>query len=73
MRIAATHAMRLAIDVVDAVYNAAGATSVYDGQLIQRGFPDIHLISQHIEAHRAHYELLVGTGWDYPSRMEDFR
>ncbi len=62
MRIAATHTIRLAIEVVDAVYNAAGATSVYDGQLLQRAFQDIHVISQHIQARRAHYELL-GRHW----------
>jgi alkylation response protein AidB-like acyl-CoA dehydrogenase len=58
MRLATTHAMRLAIEVVDAVYNAAGATAVYDGQPIQRAFQDIHVLSQHIQARRAHYEML---------------
>lgn len=62
MRIAATHSIRLAIEVVDAVYNAAGATAVYDGQPVQRAFQDIHVISQHIQARRAHYELL-GRHW----------
>jgi alkylation response protein AidB-like acyl-CoA dehydrogenase len=58
MRLAATHTMRLAIEVVDAVYNAGGATSVYDGQIIQRAFQDIHVLSQHIQARRTHYEML---------------
>jgi alkylation response protein AidB-like acyl-CoA dehydrogenase len=62
MRLATTHTMRLAIEVVDAVYNAAGATSVYDGQVIQRAFQDIHVLSQHIQARRAHYEML-GRHW----------
>ncbi len=62
MRIATTHAIRLAIDVVDTVYNAAGATAIYDGHRIQRAFQDIHVISQHAQSRRALYEL-VGRHW----------
>jgi alkylation response protein AidB-like acyl-CoA dehydrogenase len=62
LRIAATHAMWLAVQVVDTVYNAAGATSVYEGHPLQRAFQDIHVISQHLQARRAHYEL-VGRHW----------
>ena len=62
LRIAATHAIRLAIEVVDTIYNAAGATAIYDGHLLQRFFQDIHVISQHIQSRRAHYEL-VGRHW----------
>jgi alkylation response protein AidB-like acyl-CoA dehydrogenase len=62
LRIATTHGIRLAVEVVDTVYNAAGATSVYENQLIQRHFQDIHVISQHMQARLAHYEL-VGRHW----------
>jgi alkylation response protein AidB-like acyl-CoA dehydrogenase len=62
LRIAATHSIRLAVKVVDIIYNAAGSTSVYDGQLIQRCFQDIHVMSQHVQSRRAHYEL-VGRHW----------
>jgi alkylation response protein AidB-like acyl-CoA dehydrogenase len=62
LRLAATHTIRLAIEVVDIVYNAAGATAVYDRHPLQRAFQDIHVISQHIQARRAHYEL-VGRHW----------
>jgi alkylation response protein AidB-like acyl-CoA dehydrogenase len=62
LRIATTHAIRLAIQVVDTVYNAAGATAVYEGHLLQRAFQDMHVISQHAQARRAHYEL-VGRHW----------
>jgi alkylation response protein AidB-like acyl-CoA dehydrogenase len=61
-RLAATHTIRLAIQVVDITYNAAGATAVYDGHPLQRAFQDIHVISQHIQSRRAHYEL-VGRHW----------
>ena len=62
LRIAATHTIRLAVEVIDILYNAAGATAVYDGHLLQRAFQDIHVISQHIQSRRAHYEL-VGRYW----------
>jgi len=62
LRIATTHAIRLAIQVVDTVYNAAGATAVYEGHLLQRAFQDMHVISQHAQSRRAHYEL-VGRHW----------
>jgi alkylation response protein AidB-like acyl-CoA dehydrogenase len=62
LRIAATHAIWLAVQVVDTVYNAAGATSIYEGHPLQRAFQDIHVISQHLQARRAHYEL-VGRHW----------
>jgi alkylation response protein AidB-like acyl-CoA dehydrogenase len=62
LRIAATHAIRLAVQVVDAVYNAAGATATYESHLIQRHFQDIHVISQHMQSRLSHYEL-VGRYW----------
>jgi alkylation response protein AidB-like acyl-CoA dehydrogenase len=62
LRIAATHAIHLAVQVVDTVYHAAGATSIYEEHPLQRAFQDIHVISQHMQARRTHYEL-VGRYW----------
>jgi alkylation response protein AidB-like acyl-CoA dehydrogenase len=62
LRVATTHAIRLAVEVVDIAYNAAGATAAYEGHLLQRHFQDIHVISQHLQARMAHYEL-VGRHW----------
>jgi indole-3-acetate monooxygenase len=58
LRLATTHGIRLAVQVVDAVYNAAGVTAVYEDNLLQRHFQDIHVISQHLQARLAHYELV---------------
>jgi alkylation response protein AidB-like acyl-CoA dehydrogenase len=58
MRLAATHTIRLAADVVDTVYNAAGATAIYESHVLQRYFQDAHVITQHIQGRRAHYELV---------------
>lgn len=62
LRLATTHAIRLAVQVVDMVYNMAGATAAYETSPIQRHFQDIHVISQHLQARFAHYEL-VGRHW----------
>lgn len=62
LRLATTHGIRLAAQVIDAVYSAAGATAAYEGSLIQRHFQDIHVITQHLQGRMAHYEL-VGRHW----------
>lgn len=62
LRLATTHGIRLAVKAVDTVYNAAGATAVYESHLLQRYFQDIHVISQHMQARMAVYEL-VGRYW----------
>jgi alkylation response protein AidB-like acyl-CoA dehydrogenase len=62
LRLAATHALRLAVQIVDILYNAAGATAVYEENLLQRHFQDVHVISQHMQSRLAHYEL-IGRHW----------
>jgi len=62
LRLAATHAIRLAAQLVENIYSACGATAAFDGHLIQRHFQDIHVITQHVQGRLAHYEL-VGQHW----------
>ena len=62
LRLATTHGIRLAAQVIDTVYNAAGATAAYEGHPLQRHFQDIHVITQHLQGRLAHYEL-VGRHW----------
>jgi alkylation response protein AidB-like acyl-CoA dehydrogenase len=62
LRLATTHGMRLAAQVIDTVYNAAGATAAYEDHPLQRHFQDIHVITQHLQGRLAHYEL-VGRHW----------
>ena len=62
LRLATTHAIRLAAAVVDRVYNAAGATAVYESHPLQRHFQDIHVITQHIQGRLSHYAL-AGRHW----------
>ena len=58
LRLATTHAIRLAVQVVDAAYNTAGVTAIYEGNLMQRHFQDVHVISQHLRGRLSHYELV---------------
>jgi alkylation response protein AidB-like acyl-CoA dehydrogenase len=62
LRLATTHGIRLAAQIVDTVYNAAGATAVYEDHVLQRYFQDIHVITQHLQGRLFHYEL-VGRHW----------
>lgn len=62
LRLATTHAIRLAVGVVDTAYNTAGVTAIYEDHVLQRHFQDVHVISQHLQARLAHYEL-VGQHW----------
>jgi hypothetical protein len=58
VRLASTHAIRLAAGIVDSLYTACGATVVFEGQLLQRLFQDMHVITQHLQGRIAHYELV---------------
>ena len=62
LRLATTHGLRLAAQIIDSLYNTAGATAAYEDNLIQRHFQDIHVITQHLQARLAHYEL-IGRYW----------
>jgi len=62
LRLATTHGIRLAAQVIDSVYNASGATPAFDGHILQRHFQDIHVITQHVQGRMSHYEL-VGKYW----------
>jgi alkylation response protein AidB-like acyl-CoA dehydrogenase len=62
LRLATTDGIRTAVAVVDMVYTMAGATAAYESSPIQRHFQDVHVMSQHLQARLAHYEL-VGRHW----------
>jgi indole-3-acetate monooxygenase len=48
LRLAATKTTRDCADVVDAMYDLGGGTSVYSRSPLQRQFRDIHVVTQHI-------------------------
>lgn len=62
LRMAITHPIRLAVQVIDTLYNAAGATAIYESHPLQRYFQDVHVLSQHLQGRLAHYAL-IGRHW----------
>jgi alkylation response protein AidB-like acyl-CoA dehydrogenase len=56
LRLASTHAIRMAAAVVDIAYEVCGSDSIFEHKLIQRRFQDAHVITQQIQGRMAHYE-----------------
>jgi len=56
LRLAATHAIRMAAQVVDQAYNLCGSDATFETNPIQRQFQDIHVITQHAQGRLTHYE-----------------
>jgi alkylation response protein AidB-like acyl-CoA dehydrogenase len=52
LRLAGCHAVREAAAAVDAMYNAGGASAVYDTSPLQRHFRDVHVAMQHLMVSR---------------------
>jgi len=57
LRIAATHAARSSAQVVDAMYDAGGGSSIYAASPLQRQFRDVHVMTQHASVAPATLEL----------------
>ena len=56
LRLASTHAIRMAAQVVDIAYNLCGSDAIFATNPIQRQFQDMHVITQHAQGRLAHYE-----------------
>ena len=56
LRLAATHAIRMAAQVVDLSYNLCGSDAIFETNPIQRRFQDIHVMTQHTQGRLTHYE-----------------
>lgn len=57
LRLAATHAARASAEVVTAVYQLAGGSSVFLTSPLQRRFRDAHVATQHMMVAPSTYEL----------------
>jgi alkylation response protein AidB-like acyl-CoA dehydrogenase len=56
LRLASTHAIRKAAEVVDIAYSICGASSIFESSPIHRKFQDAHAITQQIQGRMEHYE-----------------
>src|SRR6266852_6322824 len=71
IRLASTFAIHTALEVVDILYQAAGATAIFDENPFERRFRDIHSVAQQLQGRQQHFETvgqhLMGlepdTGW----------
>lgn len=58
LRLATTHTIREAKDVVATVYEFAGSTAIFADNPFERRFRDIHAMTQHMQARFTNYETV---------------
>jgi len=58
IRLASTYAIHQAKAVADATHHAAGATSIFVDSAFDRGFRDIHAVTQQLQGRQAHFETV---------------
>ena len=56
LRVAATHGIRMAAQVVDAAYDICGSGAIFKSHPVQRRFQDVHVITQQIQGRMTHYD-----------------
>lgn len=57
VRLATTHAVHTARDVVTSMYQLGGGVAIFDSSALQRCLRDIHVVTQHFMVSDATYEL----------------
>ncbi len=58
IRMASTNAIHKARAAVDTVYNAAGATAIFENHPLERRFRDIHTVTQQLQGRLSHFETV---------------
>jgi alkylation response protein AidB-like acyl-CoA dehydrogenase len=58
IRLAATFAIHQSVDIVDTLYEAAGATAIFDANPFERRFRDVHTVAQQLQGRQQHFETV---------------
>jgi alkylation response protein AidB-like acyl-CoA dehydrogenase len=58
IRLASTYAIHQAKAVADMTHHAGGATSIFIASAFDRGFRDIHAVTQQLQGRQAHFETV---------------
>jgi alkylation response protein AidB-like acyl-CoA dehydrogenase len=58
IRLNATYCIHTAMEVIDILYQAAGATAIFNENPFERPWRDVHSVSQQIQGRQAHFETV---------------
>jgi indole-3-acetate monooxygenase len=58
IRLASTFAIHTAVEVVDVLYQAAGATAIFNEHPFERRFRDVHSVQQQLQGRQQHFETV---------------
>jgi alkylation response protein AidB-like acyl-CoA dehydrogenase len=58
IRLASTFAIHTSLEIVDILYQAAGATAIFDVNPFERRFRDIHSVAQQLQGRQQHFETV---------------
>jgi alkylation response protein AidB-like acyl-CoA dehydrogenase len=58
IRLAASFAIEQSVEVVDMLYQAAGATAIFNANPFERRFRDVHTVAQQLQGRQEHFETV---------------
>ena len=58
IRLASTFAIHTSVEVVDVLYQAAGATAIFNEHPFERRFRDVHSVQQQLQGRQQHFETV---------------
>jgi len=58
IRLNSTYCIHTAMDVIDILYQATGATAIFNENPFERPWRDVHSVSQQIQGRQAHFETV---------------
>jgi alkylation response protein AidB-like acyl-CoA dehydrogenase len=58
IRLASTFCIHTALEVTDKLYQAAGATAIFNENPFERPWRDVHSVSQQLQGRQEHFETV---------------